>query len=184
MGRNVKAGLFLLGFISLSLGVPSKGFFPQETNTGSVPEALRRPEKGEAPRYPQDLVIGAMGPGNAPEEAYRFAQDLLLALTKGNNGLPASIINGNILEEIGSLNPRGYRIGGGRVESDGSVSFLVRFLGPQESITGELFLRRTGTLEDPETGWLLDDLVLENKKSFAETKESYPFDFSPYERFF
>jgi hypothetical protein len=179
MGRNVKAGLFLLGFISLSLGVPSKGIFPQETNAGSVPEALRRPEKGEAPRYPQDLVIGAMGPGNAPEEAYRFAQELLLALIKGN-----AVSISNILEEIGSLNPRGYRIGGGRVESDGSVSFLVRFLGSQESITGELFLRHSDPEQQRETGWLLDDLVLENKKAFAETKESYPFDFSPYERFF
>ena len=128
-----------------------------------------------------------------------------------------SIITESLQEEINSIEPRAYRLGRGKIEADRCVSFLVRFMGYEESITGELFLRReeesgsSGTavsVEPPaETGgsegaeesaettgssgtkgsqfrWLLDDLILEEKRSLAEIRDSYRFDFSPYERFY
>jgi hypothetical protein len=170
-----------------------------------VPDELRRPERGEAPRYPEDLVIGELGQGRAPLGAYQFAQELLSALTRGRNDAPvlersASRMGENVFEDIGNINPRSYRIGGGRSESDGSVSFVVRFIGRTESITGELFVRfetpraPTTTAEHGEdTGgaavqegarWLLDDLMLEEKIPLSDIRDEYRYDFSPYERFF
>jgi hypothetical protein len=148
-----------------------------------IPETLRRPERGEAPRYPDDLVIGELGQGRAPLEAYQYAQEILSALARGRNDAPvlqrsSSLITENIFEEINGINTRSYRIGGGRNELDGSVSFLVRFIGRTESITGELFVR----LET--TTWLLDDLILEEKIPLSEIRDDYRYDFSPYERFF
>lgn len=173
--------IFLILNVLLVLSV---SVFSQSQDS-SVPEQIRRPERGEFPRYPEDLVIGAIGQGNSPTEAYTYARNLLSALaalrTEANivqNSLSA--IGENALEEIKEIGPRSYRIGGGRIEKDGSVSFLMRFLGSEESITGELFLRTDG--EDG--AWVLDDLILEEKRAYSETRESYRFDFSPYERFF
>ena len=168
---------------------------------GSPPEMLRRPERSESPRFPQDIVIGELGPGKAPAKAYRFALDLLKALAAGDKTskvitdikkTSGSALTETLLEEIGSLKPRSYRIGGGRSEPDGSVSFLVRFLSSSESITGELFLRQReqdklnekisgqGTEEE----WLLDDLTLDEKRNLSEIRDGYRYDFAPYERFF
>jgi hypothetical protein len=176
----VKRVCLLLGLVFFSQMIIS-----QETYTSvvPVPEALRRPERGEAPRYPDDLVIGELGEGGAPVEAYRFAQEILSALTRGRNDAPVlqrsfSPITESGFEEINGINTRAYRIGGGRYEPDGSVSFLVRFIGRTESITGELFVR----LET--TSWLLDDLILEEKSPLSEIRDDYRYDFSPYERFF
>jgi hypothetical protein len=157
----------------------------QDTYTSivPVPEAVRRPERGEAPRYPEDLVIGELGQGRAPLGAYQFAQELLSALTRGRNDAPvlqrsSSLITESVLEEIRSLSIRSYRIGGGRTERDGSVSFLVRFIGRAESITGELFVRFETQM------WTLDDLLLEEKVPLSSLRDDYRYDFSPYERFF
>jgi hypothetical protein len=188
MGKGMVTACFLFFLIFLSTGV-----FPQEEGQ-SIPEALRRPDRGETPRYPQDLVIGELGRGQAPEGAYVFARNLLSALTTGNNEAQVltdtgSVITESMLEELRSLQPRTFRLGGGRFEPDGSVSFLLRFLGPQESISGELYLRQTqeeapgGTVEI-QARWLLDDLLLEERRSLTEIRGSYRFDFSPYERFF
>jgi hypothetical protein len=87
-------------------------------------------------------------------------------------------ISESTLQEIQSIRTRDYRLGGGRIEADGFVSFLVRFIGPEESITGELFIR-------PERErWLLDELLLEKKRPLSEIGDSYRYTFSPYERFF
>jgi len=183
--------------------------FPQDNNTVPVPQALRRPERGEAPRYPEDLVIGELGQGGAPTGAYLYAQELLSALVRGTNNArvlegTSSIITESMLEEIGSINARTYRIGGGRYELDGAVSFLVRFIGREESMIGELFVRyetvrvpvSTENTEDDngepiteparreESRWLLDDLILEDKVSLSDITDDYRYDFSPYERFF
>ena len=162
-------------------GVSSQeGFAPR-----TIPDALRRPQGGEMPRLPRDLVIGEMGQGQAPDEAYRFARDLAAALTAGNEtaeefaGFPPSLI-ANHLEELSGITPLRFRIGGGRIEADGNVSFLVRFLGREESITGELFLQRE---EEPER-WLLDDIILEEKRTLSEVRDAHRFIFSTYERFF
>ena len=154
--------------------------FSQEGVVSTIPDVLRRPERGEAPRYPRDMVIGELGQGQAPREAYHFAQNLLGALIRGNEAAPdLAALTEELLEEISGLEPRTYRLGGGRIEADGTVSFLVRFVGRMESITGELFVRETES-----ESWLLDDLILEERRALTEIRDSYRFDFSPYERFF
>jgi hypothetical protein len=119
----------------------------------TIPEALRRPRRGEAGRYPVDTVIGPLGAGEAGEDAYRFAGDLLRALIAGNRGAPAlfGVESGTldtILEELKAINPVSCRLGGGRKEADGAVSFLVRFIGREKGISGELYIRAEG--DEPE----------------------------------
>jgi hypothetical protein len=140
------------------------------------------------------LVIGELGRGEAPQGAYGFARNLLNALSRGNKDAPVvadslSVLDESVFEEISSLKPRTYRIGGGRTEPDGSVSFLVRFLGTEESIAGELFVRQAeqsgpGTPAEREAAWFLDDLILEERRALVDIKDSYRYDFSPYERFY
>jgi hypothetical protein len=154
---------------------------------GTVPETLRIPQRGEAPRYPQDVVIGELGRGRAPEESYRYArlclEALLSASLSGNRealSLPGAdkALADRLFEELEPIAPLQFRLGGGREEDDGAVSFLVRFLGREKGKAGELFL-----LPKDET-WLLDDLLLEEEQDLAEEREAYRFDFSPYERFY
>jgi len=113
---------------------------------GSIPEELLRPRRDEAPRYPVDMVIGPLGQGSAPREAYETARRAAEALLAGSMSAPIlSTVNRVFLEgcmsALNGINPRFFRLGGGREEPDGSVSFLVRFAGREEGITGELFVR-------------------------------------------
>jgi len=192
MQNRLRINCFLLGLLLLSLGV-----FAQEEDSGwgkqdsTIPETLRRPDKSEALRYPKDLVIGDLGQGESPLEAYLFARELLSALVIGNRESPiisqnSFILNESMLDELKSIMPRNFHIGGGRIETDGSVSFMLRFLGSEDSISGELYLRRAESqTEIPENEkWILDDIVLEEKRAMTEIKDSYRYDFSPYERFF
>ena len=167
---------------------------------GSIPEELLRPKRGEAPRYPIDTVIGELGRGEAPADAYSYANLLAAGLTSANMSHPAlAAINvslrENFLSLIGKIEGGSFRLGGGKREPDGSVSFLIRFIGRELGITGELFLRYVSrqTEEDVDgetrittTGnWTFEDLILEEAKTRDEEKrESQRFDFSPYERFF
>jgi len=154
----------------------------------TIPDVLRRPQTGEPPRLPQDFEIGDLGQGQAPDGAYFFARNVLAALTASNSEAPAlaafppALIE-NHIEEIGGIEPLSFRIGGGRIEADESVSFLVRFIGREESIVGELFLLGSSDSEGSEF-WLLDDLILEEPRSLAEIRDAHRFIFSPYERFF
>jgi hypothetical protein len=45
------------------------------------------------------------------------------------------------LSALSVISPRTYRLGSGREEADGAVSFLVRFVGREQGITGELYVR-------------------------------------------
>ena len=45
------------------------------------------------------------------------------------------------MTKLNTVSPRSFRLGGGREEPDGSFSFLVRFVGRDQGITGELFVR-------------------------------------------
>jgi hypothetical protein len=182
---------------------------------GSIPEELLRPKRGEAAHYPIDTVIGEIGQGNASSAAYSFAKSIAAGLISSNAGHPGLAgINAalredylNVLEEI---YPRSYRLGGGRDEADGAVSFLIRIIGKDSGITGELFIRyvtreivtenkkaaeNTEESEEEEIkekeikivgNWKFEDLILEEAKSREEEeRESLQrFDFSPYERFF
>jgi hypothetical protein len=148
-----------------------------------IPPALLRPPRGESSRYPQDVVIGELGQGEAPPEAYRFARNLLSGLILEDrsgtihSGIDTALLD-RLLEELKAVEPLKYRIGGGREEADGAVSFLVRFLGRERWISGELYLRRE------EETWELDDLILEEPRDSAGRYEPYRFDFTPYGRFY
>ncbi|MDR3276349.1 MAG: hypothetical protein LBT11_03920 [Treponema sp.] len=156
----------------------------QEGNSGGlVPADLRRPQYGEAPRYPRDVVIGDLGRGTAPEAAYAFARGVLQALLRDT--WDSSFIRGLAQSRRGAFNtvleaaaPDRYRIGGGREEPDGSISFLFRFLGSSLGASGELYL----VLD--EGGWRLDDIIIEEPRDVRGAGDAYPYDFAPYERFF
>jgi hypothetical protein len=122
--------------------------FPQDElmRRGSIPEELLRPRRDESPRYPIDMVIGTLGQGQAPREAYDIAKNAAAAFLAGN--MSASVfspVNKVFVEScmsmLNAINPLFYRLGGGREEPDGSYSFLVRFVGREQGITGELFVR-------------------------------------------
>jgi hypothetical protein len=131
--------IFLLGTTSI---------FPQDElmQRGSIPEELLRPRKSEAPRYPIDTVIGELGQGKAPQEAYEIARNAAAAFLAGNINAgvlsPASkLYLEGWMDMLNDVSPQFFRLGGGREEPDGSVSFLVRFAGREQGITGELFIR-------------------------------------------
>jgi len=162
---------------------------------GSIPEPLWRPSRGESPRYPIDTVIGELGRGRAPEAAFNFAVSVCEGLLSGDaKHVSLTTINSvsreSYLSTIEIIGPIGYRIGGGREEADGAVSFLVRFLGREHGISGELYVRYR-TRVNQQTGrttgtWIFEELLLDEVKDrVKEQQESiYRYDFNPYERFF
>jgi hypothetical protein len=156
------------------------GIAAQDDDWTILPDALRRPQRGEALRYPRDTVIGDLGRGDAEDGAYRTATRFLTALMeKDRESSILATLDASFLDELlGALEPvavRTFRLGGGRNEEDGSVSFLIRLLGSEQWISGELYLRF-----GYET-WLVDDLVLEQAKAFSADDSGYT---SPYERVF
>jgi hypothetical protein len=188
--RNVHVFLICLFFIFL-------GFAAAQPSRGSIPIELLRPSWGESARYPVDMVIGELGQGKAPADAYSFADSVSQGFLSGQPGHPslASVIpdtRDKCLKTLSSISPRNYRIGGGREEPDGAVSFMVRFIGRDYGITGELYIkyaarRVEGSGESAQQGsWVFDDLILDEPKSReAETEEaSKLINYLPYERFF
>jgi hypothetical protein len=149
----------------------------------TIPEVIRRPQRREAPRYPKDTVIGSLGQGDVSEEAYRFTRNILQALlVKNTDSRYLAGMGGQQKEDILAIFetaiPRTFHAGGGREEPDGSVSFLFRFIGPEQSVAGELYLWAE------EEAWRFEDIVIEDAQEIAERGDAYRFDFSPYERFF
>jgi len=142
--------LVILFFLAAGAAFPqSMGEEVQEEPVyrGPIPEDLLRPRRDEAPRYPVDTVIGPLGQGRVSREAYEAAKRASEALLAGS--LNASILSTvnrvfleNCMSALNRISPRNVRLGGGREEPDGSVSFLVRFAGRDEGITGELFIRQ------------------------------------------
>ena len=138
---------------------------------GSIPEALLRPGWGESPRYPVDIVIGELGQGRAPTAAYIYAGLLAQGLLSGqmsHNALTSinPALRENYLSQLSGISARSYRLGGGRREPDGAVSFLVRFMGRDYGLTGELYVRLSALqTEDENETWVFDELVLEEAKS-------------------
>jgi len=114
---------------------------------GFVPEELLRPRREEALRHPVDIVIGPLGPGRASRESYEFARRVASAFLAGDVDAPIlSTVNRLFLDGymavLDLVNPRSFRIGSGQESPDGSVSFLIRFIGRDHGITGELFVRQ------------------------------------------
>jgi len=177
--RLLALGLFLL----IPLFAFSQG---AESFRGSIPEVLLRPARGEAPRYPIDLVIGELGRGSASSGAFSFANSVAANIIAGRMEYPA----------LRAINPESFRIGGGRDEADGAVSFLIRFIGREQGITGEMYIRFvTRQIQENEGeirtagNWVFEELLLEearyreieNQESASERSR---FDLNPYERFF
>jgi len=167
---------------------------------GSIPEELLRPRRGEAAHYPVDTVIGELGQGKASDAAYSFAKSIAAGLISASMEHPGLAgINADLREDyltvLNEVDPRSYRLGGGREESDGAVSFMIRLIGKESGIAGELFIRYVTKQikQDNEEGetktvgsWKFEDLILEEARSREDEQlESLQrFDFSPYERFF
>jgi len=176
-----KAACFLMGLCLITQNLLSQ----DAAYTGIMPDSLRRPERGEAPRYPKDLVIGDLGQGEAPEEAYLYARSILTAIAAGRRDVQILANSGfsfteSLFDNVRGIRPRDSRLGGGRYEPDGCVSYLFRIIGQQESITGEMFIRQA----EASGRWLLDDLIVEGKRALSDIRDSYRYNFSPYERFY
>jgi hypothetical protein len=174
------------------LAAPFAGAQEESPAPQSIPGILWQPGRGESPRYPRDLVIGSLARGNVSAEARQAAAHALSALTAGNrnalifSSLGASDRNG-LFSAVAGVEPRKYRIGEGREEADGSCSFLVRFVGRDRGIAGELYLRFELAREAgaPAGGrWLVDDLLLEEPRPLGEFSGEETYDLPPYERLF
>ena len=182
------AGIFLILFGILFIAQTGNTSFRSGT---MLPQEVLRPQHGEEIRFPQDYVIGKLGRGDAPEESYQFARRLTASLAGGNGNTEGVFFPEqkrlSVLRNISGLGTRSWRVGGGRIEPDGSISFLIRFLGRERSITGELYLRQpeTAALEEASFWWEVDDILLEFPRSLSEGKFSPSgADMTPYERFF
>lgn len=168
----------------------SAAAFAQE-HTSSLPADLLRPQYGETPRFPRDYWIGELGRGEAGEDAYQSARRIAAGLLNANENVERSQRVQAMESELKGMNIRSVRIGGGRNEADGSVSFLVRFLGREEALTGELFLRKPEGVEEAGPGqtgppsWQLDDFIVDGKRSLGEGPYGPGMaDMSVYESFF
>ena len=195
----------IVNFIGLFFVVAAFAATAQEQggsiSRGSIPEELMRPKRGESPRYPIDTVIGELGQGEAGDAAYSFANSLAAGFLSGEIEHPAlsavnTALRENYLSVLETIDAVSFRLGGGREEADGAVSFLIRFIGREQGITGELFIRYvTKQIEEVYEdevknitvgNWTFEDLILEEAKSRDEEKKEslQRFDFLPYERFF
>ncbi|MDR1174710.1 MAG: hypothetical protein LBK83_04490 [Treponema sp.] len=159
MNVKVKWARGLLFMAVLGLVSPFFGLFSQDIEVPeeepmqpqTIPPELWRPGRGESPRFPIDTVIGELGRGEASEEAYRFAHSVAEALMAERSsdpslsGMSQSELDG-FFEAVREVGPESFRLGSGRLEPDGAVSFLLRFIGREKGITGELYIR---TDEEP-----------------------------------
>jgi hypothetical protein len=148
-----------------------------------VPEQIRRPQQGEAPRFPEDIIIGTLGAGDASLEAFLFAQEKLRELLQEDFRQDVLSIlppeeRERIISILQELNPKKVRVGGGRNEADESVSFLFRMIGTSNWSGGEIYIRQN------EDTWNMEDLILDDSREQDEENNPYRFNLPPYERFF
>jgi len=189
---------FLLS-IYLIIFIPAFAFSQEHgLSRGSIPEELLRPARGESPRFPVDIVIGELGRGSASAAAYFYANSVSVGLMSGQMEHPAlssvnSVLRESYLSALAVIRPLSFRIGAGRIEPDGAVSFLVRFIGREQAITSELYIRYVTRQTENEEGevmttgsWVFEELLLEDPKDReTEMQEAAQMgDFFPYERFY
>jgi hypothetical protein len=190
----------IFGFICVFLCLAVFSSAQDQPYRGSIPEELLRPKRGEVSHFPVDTVIGELGQGRASDAAYSYAKSIAAGLISANMDNPGLAgINAELREDfltvLQEIDPRSYRLGGGREEPDGAVSFMIRLIGRESGITGELFIRYVTRQIQPDNeevetrtvgSWRFEDLILEEARSREEEqRESLQrFDFSPYERFF
>ena len=144
---------------------------------GSIPMELLRPGKGEALRYPIDTIIGQLGQGTATDAAFSFANWVAAGLLSGRMNHPAlesinSVVREGYLSTIGSVEPRFYRLGSGRQEPDGSTSFLVRFVGREQAITAEMYIRHVTMRVPQETSPETVAEILETAEETVAAEEA------------
>jgi hypothetical protein len=132
--------------------------------------------------YARDVVLGELGQGKAPDEAWSLARRAMNARLKINTSSsllkdvdPARLTQ--LDQNFAKASPTSWRLGGGQIQEDGSVSFLFRFLGSSLGVSGELYLLQK------DKKWVVEDLASEEPRDVRGREEAYPYDFSPYERF-
>jgi len=197
------SNLHFLRFLALGLLLISPALAVSQTqeervSRGSIPEELLRPNRSETPRYPIDMVIGELGQGSVSSGVFNYADGICAGFLSGNSEYRSlasinSSVKENLFSALQAVSPVSYRIGGGREEADGAYSFLVRFIGREQGITGELYIRNVTRHIEKEDGevtstsaLVFEELLLEEPRTReAELQESiYRYDFFPYERVF
>jgi hypothetical protein len=174
---RIRNTVFILLFIILISTVFSQT--DELLQRGSIPQELLRPRIEEAPRYPVDTVIGPIGQGKASAEAYGFARRVAAALLAGNMNAPVlssvkKVFLEGFINTLNAVNPRYFRLGSGREEPDGSVSFLVRFAGREHGITGELFIRFEERIINPPPPPVNKPVTEGEDGTTAETEQAPP----------
>lgn len=140
------------------------------------------PSPGEAIRPPRDYAIGPLGSPGDHVESYRAAVDYCRALAAGTLAADAFHRDGAasaamLKTELSVLGPGiESRVGSPATPQAGSVSYLVRFLGAESSLSGEIQLR-----VDDAGHWLVDALFLDYPSPLSADGAS--FDPLVYKRF-
>ncbi|MDR2489779.1 MAG: hypothetical protein LBD20_00065 [Spirochaetaceae bacterium] len=167
-----------------TLSPPEEAPPPVPKWAGVISEDLRRPRREDAPLYPRDALIGELGMGDADNNTYRYARNVLYDLVMQNKTsvyikeLDAKLLT-EVFEKISKVSPRKYRVGSGFVEPDGAVSFLYRFLGREMEVTGSIYFLKT---EGDKI--VLDGLIMDDVTETNSIKNSWDYTYLPYERFY
>jgi hypothetical protein len=155
----------------------------QSSFSGIIPEILRRPSREKSAIYPSDIIIGQLGDGDASPAANTFARIVLRDLMRQNKSAESiQNLGPDLMNEastkITEVEPRKVRIGGGRDEIDDSVSFLFRFMGRENELSGELYIR----IEDNK--WRIDDIIFDEPQKLSIGDSAFTSTYTPYERFY
>jgi hypothetical protein len=186
MNVSLRKGFLRFLFLAAALTVPVLGFAQDEGQpsfSGVVPEVLKRPNREAEWVYPVDAAIGQLGSGEASAAANAYARTVLRDLMRLNrNAESIKDIDSEQLDEamtkLGETEPRKFRLGGGRDEIDGSVSFLFRFIGRENGLSGELYIRsEDGT-------WKAEDIIVDDVQKLTRESDAYTETYTPYERFY
>ncbi|MDR0382819.1 MAG: hypothetical protein LBH50_02410 [Spirochaetaceae bacterium] len=180
--KNSKHKLFLI------LGLTLSGLCFAQNDGGSsfsgvVPEVLKRPARETEWIYPADAVIGQLGEGEASAAANAYARTVLRNLLRRNEEAPSlKDVDpgqlGDVMTKLGETDPRKVRMGGGRDETDGSVSFLFRFIGRENDLSGELYIR------DEDGNWKTEDIIVNGVQKISRESDAFAAVYTPYERFY
>jgi hypothetical protein len=175
---------FKIGFFLTVLVTGGSAGFSQEGGSVSIPDAIKRPSRIDAPRYPRDSVIGDLGRGELSQGDLDYASSVLRALLQGREQSPLfSTLNegaaAELIGELRSIRANKFRIGGGKEIVDGAGSFLFRFIGRDGQIGGVMYFVQG------ESSYLLDDIILEAiPQNILNGNDDPMSNIFPYERFY